>query len=157
MNKFLSPSSLWQRRGLAVVRMIVGFFLIYHGWEVFDETKIKEYSEWDVFKNISSSTFMVYSGKTAELISGFLLLLGLFTRIASLIIIITFLYISLFVGHGKIWYEDQHPFLFVLLGFVFFFIGPGTWSVDRLLRKTNNKAFQNTKYSFKHFNRKSSS
>ncbi len=38
-----------------------------------------------------------------------------------------------FVGHGKIWYEDQHPFLFVLLAFVFFFIGGGKWSVDYLL------------------------
>jgi uncharacterized membrane protein YphA (DoxX/SURF4 family) len=43
------------------------------------------------------------------------------------------LYVSFFVGHGKIWYEDQHPFLFVLLALVFFFYGPGKMSVDQLL------------------------
>jgi uncharacterized membrane protein YphA (DoxX/SURF4 family) len=37
------------------------------------------------------------------------------------------------VGDGKIWYEDQHPFLFVLLAAVFFFTGPGKWSIDYLL------------------------
>src|SRR5215212_6842468 len=130
MNKFFSPSPLMQSQGLTIIRIIVSSFLIYHGWEVFDSVKMKEYITWDVFKNTSSPSVMVYIGKAAELIAGFLLLVGWLTRLASIVIIITFLYISLFVGHGKIWYEDQHPFLFVLLALVFFFTGPGKWSID---------------------------
>ena len=133
MNKLFSTNPILPKSGLTVIRIIVGFFLVYHGWEVFDKNKMNEYIAWDVFKGSSSSLFMVYMGKSAELIAGFLLAIGLFTRISSIIIIGTFIYISFFVGHGKIWYEDQHPFLFALFGCIFFFTGPGKWSVDHLL------------------------
>ncbi|MEP7376247.1 MAG: DoxX family protein [Chitinophagaceae bacterium] len=137
MNKIFSSSPLWQAEGLFLIRIIVGFFMIYHGCEVFSEEKMKPYFEWDVFKKFSSPALIVYTGKIAELVAGILLVIGLFTRAASLVLIFTMLYISFFVGHGKVWYDDQHPFLFVLLGLVFFFTGGGKWSVDQLL--TNSK------------------
>ena len=133
MKKLLSPSPLWQDSGLAFIRIIVGSFMIFHGWEVFDAEKMKVYLTWDSFKGFSSPSFMVYMGKIAELIAGILMTIGLFTRPATLVLIFTMLYISFLVGHGKVWYEDQHPFLFVLLGLVFFFTGPGKLSVDQLL------------------------
>jgi len=97
---------MWQDGGLGLVRIITGAFMIYHGWEVFDTAKMKEYSEWDIFKSSGAASFLVYLGKGSELLGGLL--------------------------PGKIWYEDQHPFLFVMLAMVFFFIGPGKWSLDRM-------------------------
>jgi putative oxidoreductase len=133
MNKLFSTNPVLSKSGFAVIRIIIGCFLIYHGQEVFDKTKMNEYIAWDVFKNSSSPSLMAYLGKTAELVSGFLLAIGLLTRIAALIIIGTFIYIPFFVGSGRIWYEDQYPFLFALFGFVFFFAGPGKYSVDHVL------------------------
>ncbi len=133
MKKLFSTDAILPETGLAFVRIIVGLFLVYHGWEVFDVAKMKEYAAWDAFKQDSSPTFMVYLGKSSELVAGLMLMTGLFTRLACLILIGTMLYITFFVGHGRFWYEDQHPFLFALLGFVFFFIGPGKWSIDALL------------------------
>jgi putative oxidoreductase len=43
------------------------------------------------------------------------------------------------MGHGKIFSDDQHPFLFVLLSLVFFFSGPGKWSMDELLFKMDKQ------------------
>ena len=80
---------------------------------------------------------MPYLGKGAEFLAGVLLILGLFTRVAALIIIGTFAYITFFVGKGKFWMDDQYPFLFALLGLVFFIIGPGAWSLDGKLFKKN--------------------
>ena len=97
MKTFFSASPLWQNTGLTLIRLILGIFLIYHGWEIFDAAIMKEYTKWDIFKNTSSPSFIVYAGKTTELIAGFLLLFGLFTRLASLVVIVTFLYISLFL------------------------------------------------------------
>jgi putative oxidoreductase len=57
-------------------------------------------------------------------------MLGWFTRIGAVLIIATLSYVTFFVGHGRFWYEDQHPFMFVLFGVLFFFTGPGSWSVD---------------------------
>ncbi|MFT3703294.1 MAG: DoxX family protein [Agriterribacter sp.] len=130
MNKFFSSDPIALQGGLAIVRVIVGLFMVYHGWEVFDAAKMKEYAGWDVFKKFPSATFMVYLGKGAELVAGIMLTIGWFTRIAAIILIGTMLYISFFVGNGKVWYEDQHPFLFVLLGMVFLFVGGSKYSVD---------------------------
>jgi uncharacterized membrane protein YphA (DoxX/SURF4 family) len=135
MKRFFSSSSLWQAAGLTLIRLLVGSFMIYHGLEIFSEQKMNGYFQWDMFKNSSTAQAMVYVGKTAELTGGILLFLGLFTRIACLILIIVMSYITFFVGHGKIWYEDQHPFLFVLLAFIFFFTGPGNFSLDKLIFK----------------------
>jgi putative oxidoreductase len=135
MNKFFSSSPILQPQGLALIRIIVGLFMVYHGWEVFDRATMQGYAGWDQFKGLSSPALMVYLGKGAELVAGLLLTAGCLTRLAALVLIVTMLYISFFVGHGKIWYDDQHPFLFVLLGLVFIFSGPGSWSIDGLLHK----------------------
>ena len=134
MKSFFSPYPLWQTTGLTLIRWTIGAFLIYHGWEVFSESKLNGYLQWDQFKN-SNGKLMVYSGKAAELIAGILFVLGLFTRIACLLIIGVMCYIIFFLGKGIIWYDDQHPFLFVLLAMVFFFTGPGNFSLDRMIFK----------------------
>jgi uncharacterized membrane protein YphA (DoxX/SURF4 family) len=138
MNNFFSSSPLWQTTGLTLIRCILGAFLIYHGCEIFSESKINGYLEWDIFKN-SSGKFLVYSGKASELIAGMFFVLGFLTRVASLLIIGTMIYITFFLGHGKIWYEDQYPFLFILLALVFFFTGAGRISLDNLLFKNKIK------------------
>lgn len=135
MNGNFSQQELVQNAGLAIVRLVVGFFMIYHGWEIFSETKMNEYMQWDQIKLSSTGKFVVYAGKLAELIAGVLLFLGLLTRVASVLVIGTMSYIAFFVGHGKVWYEDQHPFLFVLLGIVFLFSGGGRWSADHYVFK----------------------
>ena len=127
-----------QQQGLAVIRIIVGMFLIYHGAEIFGKETMQEYAGWAQFKEMPSPTFIVYTGKAAELLAGILLTIGWLTRLGASILILTMLCIFFFVGHGKIWYDDQHPFLFVLLGFVFFFTGPGKWSID-FMRMNKNK------------------
>ena len=136
MNNFFSPAPLWQNNGLALIRLIVGFFMMYHGYEIFNEKIMNGYFEWDMFKNSPTAKTMVYAGKAAELLGGILLFLGLFTRVACIILIIVMSYISFFVGHGKVLYEDQHPFLLVLLALVFFFTGPGKLSLDNRLFKS---------------------
>jgi putative oxidoreductase len=114
---------------LALLRMILGAFLIYHGKEIFQPDLMQQYVTWDAFKG-PYAQFMAYAGKTAEFIAGITLLFGVFTRLGALLCAITFLYITFFVGQGKFWYEDQHPFLFALLGLLFVFVGPGKWSLD---------------------------
>src|SRR6476619_6327399 len=117
MNLF-TTSPIGQHFGLAFIWVFVGGFMMYHGWEVFDEQKMNSYLQWDQFKD-ASAAIRVYTGKIIELAGGLLLLAGLFTRLAALLIAGTMFYISFFMGTGKIWYEDQHPFMFVLLALVF--------------------------------------
>lgn len=132
-SKFFSAGGFWQRNGLAILRVITGLLMAYHGWEVFDRARIEEYTKWDVIKSLPAPVFAVYVGKSLELISGIALTLGLFTRLAALFMAIVMLFICFKVGNGKFYYEDQHPFLFALLALVFFFTGGGEWSLDERL------------------------
>ncbi len=138
MNRFFSPLPFYQQTAIAALRIIVGFFIAYHGYEVFDAGKMKDYTGWEAFKG---SSFMPYLGKGAEFVAGVLLMLGLFTRVAALITIGTFAYIVFFIGKGKFWMEDQHPFLFVLLGVFFLFTGSGAFSLDNKLFKTRRTRY----------------
>ena len=135
IRSILTASPGLTGKAIAFVRIIVGLMLVYHGWEVFDRKVMEGYATWDQFKSNSSPMLRVYLGKGSELVAGILLTLGLFTRLAAIILIITLGYIAFFVGHGKVWYEDQHPFMFVLFGLLFFFTGPGSWSMDNKIFK----------------------
>ncbi len=134
MNILLRNTPIWQSQVLAILRIIIGLFLIYHGQEVFQSQLIQEYAQWEAFKNMNG-LFMAYLGKGAELVAGILFLLGLFTRIGALICVGTFLYITFFIGEGRFWYQEQHPFMFALFGLLFFFTGSVRWSLDDILFK----------------------
>ena len=137
LTTFFSPSGLWQNSGIAMIRVILGVFMAYHGWEVFDANKMNEYSKWLTDIKFPAPALLAYLGKGIELVSGVLIMLGLFTRLAIIPLAITMAIISFGLGKGRIFMEDQHPFLFILLAFVFFFTGPGKWSLDYLLFERN--------------------
>ena len=101
MNRFLSPSPVLLEKGIALVRIIVGLLLIYHGIEVFDPELMNGYVEGGMVKG-SYAKLMVYLGKTSELTCGCLLFLGLFTRVGALIMIGTFSYIHFFCGRRAV-------------------------------------------------------
>ena len=135
MNKFFSSSPIYTEPILAIVRVVTGLLMVYHGWEVFDDEKMKVYFEWDSFKKFSKPILMIYLGKVVELVAGILLSLGILTRFGSLLLISIMIYITFVVGEGRFWYQEQHPFLFILLGIIYLFYGGGRYSLDHLLFK----------------------
>ena len=135
-NKIISPEPLWQNTGLAILRIIAGLLMTYHGWEVFDAVQINEYAKWDSIKTLPQPLLMAYFGKGLELITGILLTVGLLTRMAALFMAIIMLFVCFKIGNGRFYYEDQHPFVFAMLAIVFFFTGPVKWSVDHLIFKS---------------------
>jgi putative oxidoreductase len=138
-NQFLSANPVWFNGGLAFVRIVTGGLMTYHGLEVFEADKIKGYAQWLTDLKFSAPLFMAYLGKGTEFIAGILLGLGLFTRLASILIAITMAVICFGIGNGKFYMDDQHPFLFILLSTLFFFTGPGKWSLDRVFFNGKNR------------------
>ncbi len=139
MKSLFSPLPSNTKTIVAFLRITVGALLLYHGAEVFNQAQIKEYGQWNAFKNFSSPTLLPYFGKATEFLCGLLLLLGLFTRIGALVLILSMAYITFKIGHGKFWQDDQHPFMFLLFGLLFFFTGPGKWSLDNIIFKPRPK------------------
>jgi len=122
-------------RGMAVLRIITGLLMAYHGLEVFSTETMNMYMGWDSVKALPAGNFMVYAGKAGELVSGILLTIGLFTRWAAVAMAVIMFFICFFIGSGKFWYEDQHPFLFGMMALVFTIFGPGAWALDNKISK----------------------
>ena len=120
---------------VAILRIVVGLLMLYHGLEIFDSSLMQEYSNWEQLKNLPFSLSLVYIGKGLELITGLLFILGFLIRIAALLMIFDMLFICFYLGNGKFWYEDQHSFLFALIGILYYAFGSGKWSLDQFLAK----------------------
>lgn len=128
--------------GIALVRIALGVLLIYHGWQLFETQDMNGFA--DILFNMSMPfpEAMAYTGKLVELLGGFFLILGLFTRLVTALLIVSFVFITFVIGEGKIFTDNQHPFLLSLLSLMFFFTGAGRLSVDYILfinRKEDKK------------------
>lgn len=120
----------WTDNAIAIVRIIIGAFLIYHGIELFSKEKMDGYEQFLNDVKMSNPVFMSYLGKACELVAGILLLFGFLTRPAAVLMAVTLGVITFKIGSGRIYMEEQHPFMFVLFAFVFFFDGGKKWSID---------------------------
>ena len=141
MKKLFSAESLAQRNGLVFLRIVTGLLMAYHGLEIFKPDIIKGYADWDKIKVLPYPLMAAYIGKGLEFVTGVLLAVGLFTRIAALLMFLNMMVICFYIATGKFWYEDQHPFIFGLLALVFFFTGPIKLSFDHVLFKPKKKYY----------------
>ena len=85
----------------------------------------------------------IYVGQTpsliltifAEIFCAAMIVLGLFTRFAALVLVILFVIIVFIVLKGKSIKDLQLPLLFLLSFLTILFCGPGKWSLDKLIGK----------------------
>ena len=120
--------------GILLLRFMLGFFLVYnHGWGklsvIFSGQEIQFMDPIGIGASLS-----YYLAAFAEGIAGLLILIGLFTRPAAIMLIINFMVIIYFhttMGDKILGLELQ---LFFLLGFATLLIsGPGKFSLDSKL------------------------
>jgi putative oxidoreductase len=132
VNTNSQSSGVWYD-GIALVRIMVGVLLIFHGLQVLETGDMDGFA--DVLFNmaIPFPEAMAYTGKLVELIGGFFLILGLFTRLMTALLFVTFMFITFVMGEGKIFAENQHPFLLAMISLLFFFTGAGRLSIDYIL------------------------
>ena len=139
MKTLFSVDGFLTKEGLASLRILTGLLMAYHGLEIFNSAAMSEYAKWDVIKTLPFSGWIAYVGKGIELTSGICLAIGVFTRLASLLMAINMLFICFRIGQGRFYLEEQHPFLFAMIALVFFFTGPVKWAIDFKLFKEKGK------------------
>jgi len=127
----LLPESKLTPAVLAFTRILIGSFMLYHGVEVFDYAKMQDYIKWFTDEKMFAPAATAYTGKIAECVAGVLLITGFLTRIGAFIMLVTMLIISFGIGEGRVFMQEQHPFLFCVFGILFLIAGGGPWSVDK--------------------------
>ncbi len=123
---------------LAIIRICTGIGLIIHGIYIFNSDYMAGHAA--IFEGqYNLPTAMAYISRAAEFLIGILLVLGLFTRFAALILIINMLVATFYVLKGDIMavdnYQAQLSWLYVIIGFTLFVSKPTAYSLDKRMRE----------------------
>ncbi len=130
-NFLIRPLSLNTDLATLLLRLIFGGLMVFHGYE-----KIEAYNTYvNVFPD-----FIGIGGKLsynlvifAEFFCGILIVLGLFTRLAVIPLMVSFP-IAYFMAHEQDTFDKKElVFLFMLLTLPVFILGSGRYSVDRAI------------------------
>lgn len=135
MAKVFTSNGTWNN-GVFIIRIAVAFYIFRHSLELFDmHILIKFLTE----INFPFPVFSGYVAKIIEFAGSILLAVGLFTKFITPLLITIMVGVIYTMSQGDI-FNGELPFLFALHFALFFFIGPGKWSLDYLLfDKGNNK------------------
>lgn len=63
MNRLFSTAPVAQSNGVTLVRIITGFLLVWHGWEIFDAEKMKVYTGWFVERKYFNADYWLMQAK----------------------------------------------------------------------------------------------
>lgn len=120
--------------GVAIVRIIVGVLLVLHGAEVFQTDEMRSYGPWMADLGVPFALPLAYGGKISELVGGVCLITGLLLKPACILLMLTFLFIVVVMGGGKILTDAQHAFMFFLFSLLFYLAGDSEYTIRRLFR-----------------------
>ncbi len=146
MKKLLlfSSNPINKDLGLLLIRLIIGLLMAFYGYEKL--THFNEMAASDFWaKNVS---FLGMNGEIplaltifAELICSILLILGLFSRISTMVLMFCMGYIFLvifpfsIISQGDNGQEFNTAFVYFIIYLGLFFTGPGKYSLDNKLFK----------------------
>ena len=122
--------------GLLLLRLAVGVHLVYmtqdnvRSWE-----RLLEFRDFLAHHGFMFPLACAMLSVAAQFVGGGLLALGLYTRVAGLLVAINFA-VAIWMVVGKQAYPAAFPALMlVAAALCLMFTGPGRWSLDRLWRK----------------------
>jgi len=131
-----NTQNLIYRACFTFARLMTGIILIRVGWEMFSTEAMTGYIQWLTDIKFPFPKPMAYLGKLAELAGGLALVVGLFTRILCVPVIIAMFVITFIMGDGNI---SGNSFLLLLLALVFIGTGAGPWSLDEKIMEKKGR------------------
>jgi putative oxidoreductase len=118
---------------MLVLRLGLGILMLMHGYDKLVHFGAKQNS----FMNFLGlgSTITLALVVFAEFFCSLFIILGLFTRLATIPLIITTCVIIFKVNHGNIFLDDENAPLYLIGYLVLLLVGPGKASVDSMIGK----------------------
>jgi putative oxidoreductase len=133
LKQFLSPklNDTGINSGLLILRLVSASLMIPHGYK-----KLMHFSE----KSEDFMSFMGLSGEIslglvigAEFFCAILLVVGLFSRVSVIPMVVAMLVAAFDAHKGEIFGDGETSFLFLACYVTVLIAGPGKWSLDYLL------------------------
>ncbi|MCC6253156.1 MAG: DoxX family protein [Bacteroidia bacterium] len=121
------------------LRVSVGLLLLNHGMPKLQKLLSDEPIQFAAVMGMSPSLSLTLAW-FAEFVCAILIMIGLFTRLAALPIIITMLVIVFHIHSDKDFSDKELPLMYLITYIIILFKGPGKFSVDTFIyNKLNNK------------------
>ncbi|MBA3829834.1 MAG: DoxX family protein [Taibaiella sp.] len=132
-NNNIAPSNITLNLALLILRLGAGILMMPHGYDKFIHfSEIK--TKFIQFLGLSASISLGLN-IFAELFCSILLIVGLFTRLAAIPLIIA-MGVALFMAQGgDLFGKGQPAALFLLCFIIILLAGPGTYSLDRYIKR----------------------
>lgn len=123
----------WQPRILSLLRAVTGLLFMQHGGQKIFGYPVDQRAPFDLFSMGGAAGIL-------ELVGGFLILIGLFTR-PTAFLLSGFMAVAYFMAHAPqgFWPLANGGQLAVMYSFVFLYLfiaGGGEWSLDKLRIKS---------------------
>lgn len=119
---------------LFVARIFIGVAMITHGFPKLMQLLSGKEIEFINFFGIGKKTSLILA-VLAEVLCSLFLIMGLFTRIVTIPLIITML-VAAFMVHGNDAFEKQElSLLYLTIYFILLITGPGNLSIDRMINR----------------------
>lgn len=130
-----SPLTTLFNDPLTILRVWLGTAFIMHGLPgIFDLDYMAGHAGMMELYNIPIPEFTAYLSKGGELLAGVLLLVGWWTRLGTMIIVINMLVATFIALRGDIFgdFQAEISFTYLLMALVLFFNGPTAFSLDQI-------------------------
>lgn len=131
MQKIMQTGNM----GLAMVpiRLWCGAMMLHHGWSKVSDNP-QEFVAW-VHTDLYLPEFLGWAAIGGEFLGGFLVLIGLWTRIGAFFVLCTML-VAGFVAHkDDPWSKKEHAVGYAVLAFSVLIAGGGMASIDERLSR----------------------
>ena len=123
---------------MVLLRIWLGIAFINHGLPgIFSNDFMDGHAAMVDLFNIPLPVFAAYASKGGELLSGILLLFGLFTRVGALVVILNMTIVTIFALQGQVFsdFQTEISFTYLIMGIAIFLKGTTPFSIDRMLMK----------------------
>lgn len=142
MKNWLFPTKpISKDIGIFILRVGAALMMLTHGWDKLSNYNAKLLSFSDPLG--IGSALSLQLAIFAEFFCAIFLAFGLLTRLSLVPLMITMM-VAGFVAHAADPFPTKEKaFLFLLIFFVLFLLGPGKYSVDGQIKKNRNSPFYN--------------
>ncbi|MES2519367.1 MAG: DoxX family protein [Bacteroidota bacterium] len=131
LQKILVGTESLTQHYILALRIIMGVFFINHGHELFDSKAMQSFADWlQKDLHFPQPLLMAYLRTGAELFGGFMLLLGLFTRIGAFLIMITMFVAFFTAGKSALLGDGEMVFAYAIVMLTLVLTGSGKISLD---------------------------
>jgi putative oxidoreductase len=133
MKPLFRPDAIWTN-AICILRIWVGIIFIWYGRNFYDTTKIHGFANFLDGYHVPFPLFSAYLSKTFEFFCGLCLVVGLFTRIACIFMVINMAVATFVTQRSDLFGEAIHTFLLLLICVVIFFSTLDKFTLESQIR-----------------------